>query len=215
MLAPMETPKTGTAVAAALALVIAGGVGYGIHKAVKQRAEERAVVSIVTETTEQLRDVLRTSSPEVAGKIDGNLRVARSWSNVYMADAAEHYLIGAREIARKRADAARNARKFAASRAALAAHMNRAGGRDTSWIRTASQLKKQMEQDHFDLETSLGALADLLQSLPEAQKRLEPYVAASLTLDDGLRAKARQQALEEAKRANADLERARSLAPRF
>ena len=211
----METPKTGTLVAAALGLVIAGGVGYGLHQSVKKRAEQRAVVSVVTETTAQLRDVLKTSSADVAGKIDGNLRVARSWSNAYMADAAEHYLIGAREIARKRADAARNAQKFAASRAALAAHMNRAGRRDTPWIHTASQLKKRMEQDHFDLESSLNALAELLQTLPDAQKRLEPYVEASLTLDDGLRQRARQQALDEAKRATLELERARSLAPRL
>jgi hypothetical protein len=211
----METSKTGTLVAAALGLVIAGGVGYGLHQAVKKRAEQRAIVSVVAETTAQLRDALQAPSPELAGKIDGNLRVARSWSNVYMADAAEHYLIGAREIAKRRADAARNARKFAASRAALAAHMGRAGRRDTPWIRTASQLKKQMEQDHFDLESSLNALAELLRSLPDAQKRLEPYVEASLTLDDGLRLKARQQALDEAKRAALDLERARSLAPRF
>jgi hypothetical protein len=93
--------------------------------------------------------------------------------------------------------------------------MGRAAARDSSWIRTASRLKKQMEQDHFDLESSLNTLAELLQSLPQAQKRLEPYVAASLTLDDGLRAKARQQALDEAKRAAAELQRARSLAPRF
>jgi hypothetical protein len=147
--------------------------------------------------------------------MDGNIRVVRSWSNVYMADAAEHYLIGAREIARKRADAARHAQEFAASRDALAGHMQRAGGRDSSWIRTASQLKKQVEQDHFELETSLNALAELLRSLPEAQKRLEPYVDASLTLEDGLRAKAREQALAEAKRATLELQKVRSLAPRF
>jgi hypothetical protein len=211
----MATQKTGTVVAAVLGLVIAGGVGYGIHQQVKKRAEARAVVSIVGETTEQLRQALQAPSAEVAGRIDGNLRVARSWSNVYMADAAEHYLVGAREIAKKRAESARHAQRFAASRAALAAHMNRAGARDTAWIRAASQLKKQVEQDHFELQTSLDALADLLGSLPEAHKRLEPYVAASLMLDDGLRAKARAQALDEAKRATAELEHARSLAPRF
>jgi hypothetical protein len=211
----MDTPRTGTLVAAALGLVIAGGVGYGLHQQVKKRAEARAVVSVVTETTAQLRDVLKRPSPQVAEKIDGNLRVARSWSNGYMADAAEHYLIGAREIAKKRADAARHAQEFAASRAALAAHMRRAAQRDSSWIRTASRLKKQVEQDHFYLESSLNALAELLQSLPEAQKRLAPYVEASLTLDDAARRRARQQALDEAKRAALDLERARTLAPRF
>lgn len=211
----METPKTGSVIVAALGLVIAGGVGYGLHQAVKKHAEERAVISVVTETTAQLRSVLKAPSADVAEKIDGNLRVAKSWSNVYMADATEHYLVGAREIARKRADATRYAQRFAASRAALAAHMSRAGRRDTPWIHAASQLKKQVERDHFDLETSLNALAGLLQTLPDAQKRLEPYVEASLTLEDGLRRQARQQALDELKRASADLEKARTLAPRF
>lgn len=211
----METPKTGTVVAAALGLVIAAGAGYGIHKQVKKRAERQAVVSIVTETTAQLAQALRAPTPEAAERIDGNIRVARSWSNVYMADAAEHYLIGAREIAKQRAEAARHERRFAASRAALAAHMHRAGARDGAWIRSASQLKKQVERDHFELETSLSALADLLRALPEAQKRLEPYVDASLTLDDGLRAKAREHALAEVKRAALELEQVRSLAPRY
>ncbi len=210
----MDSPKTATVVAAALGLIIAGGVGYGLHQQVKQRAEARAVVSVVSETTAQLRDVLKRPAPEVAEKIDGNLRVARSWGNAYMADATEHYLIGAREIARKRADAARHAQKFAASRAALIAHMRRASQRDSSWIHTASQLKKQMEQAHFELETSLNALAELLQSLPEAQKRLEPYVEASLTLDDAARRQARQQALDEVKRASQELKSARSFGPR-
>lgn len=211
----METPRAATVVAAVLALAIAGGVGYGLHKAAKKRAEERAVVTVVGETTAQLRDALKRPSADMADKIDGNLRVAKSWSNAYMADAAEHYVLGAREIARKRAEAAHFAARFAASRGALAAHMQRAAHRDSGWIHTASQLKKQMERDHFDLELRLNALAGLLESLPEAQKRLTPYVDASLTLEDGLRASARQQALDEIKRATQELERARALAARF
>jgi hypothetical protein len=211
----MATPRTATLAAAALGLIIAGGAGYGVYQFAKKRADERAVVRVVTETTAQLRTVLKTPSAGAAAKIERNLEVARGWSNVYMADAAEHYLIGAREIAKKRADAARNAQKFAASRAALAAHMNHAGRRGTPWISTASQLKQQLERDHFDLESSLNALAALLESLPEAQKRLTPYVEGSLTLEDGLRLQARQRALDELGRATLDLEKARALAPRF
>lgn len=213
----MATSRTGTGtlVAAALGLVIAVAAGYGLYQAAKKRADQRAVISVVSETTTQLREALKTPSAGAAEQIEGNLRVARSWSNPYMADAAEHYLIGAREIVRKRAEAARLARKFAASRAALAAHIHRAGRRDTSWIRAASELKKQVDRDHFDLEITLNALAELLHSLPEAQKRLAPYVEASLTLDDGLRRQAREQALAEIERAAAELEKARSLAPRF
>jgi hypothetical protein len=93
--------------------------------------------------------------------------------------------------------------------------MNRAGARDASWIRTASEMKKRVERAHFELTTSLNALADLLRALPEAQKRLEPYVDASLTLDDALRAKAREQVLAEAKQAGVELEKSRGLAPRY
>jgi hypothetical protein len=210
----MEIPKIGTAVTAALILVVAGGVGYGTYQAIKKRSEARAVVEVVSETTAQLREALKAPSPEAAARIDGNLRVARSWSNAYMADAAEHYLLGAREIAKRRADAARNAQRFAAARSALAAHMNRAGARDSAWIRTASQLKKDVEQAHFELQTSLNALAELLQSLPEAQKRLEPYVDASLTLEEGVRRRAREQALDEVKRAMLQLQDTRGFFPR-
>jgi hypothetical protein len=207
--------RTSSLAAAALGLVIAGGVGYGVYQFIKQRADERAVVRVVAETTAQLRTVLKTPSADAAAKIERNLRVARGWSNIYMADAAEHYVIGAREIAKRRADAARHAQKFAASHAALTAHMNHAGRRDTPWIRSASQLKKQLERDHFELQISLNALAALLESLPEAQKRLTPYVESSLTLEDGLRLQAHKRALDDLKRATLDLEKARSLAPRF
>lgn len=210
-----KTFSTSSLVAGALGLIIVGSVGSGVYKVVKERSDERAVVRVVAETTAQLRSVLKTPRADAAESIERNLRVARGWSNVYMADAAEHYLIGAREIAKRRADAALHAQKFAASRAALAAHMGQAGRRDSPWIRTASQLKKQLERDHFELEVSLNALAALLESLPEAQKRLTPYVESSLTLEDGLRVQAQQRALADLKRATFELEKARSLAPRF
>jgi len=210
-----NTFKTSALLAAGLGMVIAGGVGYGTYRYAKERADERAIVRVVGETTAQLRSVLKTPSAGAAAKIERNLEVARGWSNIYMADAAEHYVVGAREIARQRADAARDLQKFAASRAALLAHMSHAGRRGPGWIGTASQLKKQLERDHFELETSLKALAGLLESLPQAQKRLTPYVESSLILDDALRRQARQRALDELKRATLELEKARSLAPRY
>ena len=210
----MDLSVNRNVVTAALAAVVIVGVGYGGYRFVKERADQRAVVEVVAETTSQLREALKTASPEAAGKIDEKLEVARSWSNVYMADAAEHYLVGAREIAKRRSDAARHAQRFTAARRALSAHMNRAGARDSSWIRTASQLKKEVDQAHFELETSLNALAELLQSLPEAQKRLEVYVDASLTLEEGVRRKAREQVLDEVMRAKLQLQDTRLFGPR-
>ena len=201
----------GTTVTAAVGIAVAAVVGVALHKVNKERNETRAVVSVVTVTTSHLRNSLKTAAPGALENIEGNLRVAKSWSNPELSDATEHYLLGAREIVRRRTEAERLAQKAAASRAALAAHMRNAGQRGTGWIHTASDLKKRVERDHFDLQVQLNALAELLDSLPEANKRLAPHVQASLLLEDDVRKKARLAVLAEAKRASAELEKARNL----
>jgi hypothetical protein len=203
-----------SSVAAAAAIALAAGAGYLVHKEAKKRSEARAMAMVLTEATEQLKSGLKMPSQEALERVEGNLRLAQRWSNADLADATEQYLIGVREILRRRAEASRLTRKASASRAALSAHMGQAGRRDSPWIRNASELKKKVERDHFDLEVQLGALADLLQDLPEANKRLAPHVEASLLLDDAARVGAREAVLEESKRARAELERARSLLPR-
>lgn len=195
----------------AVAIAIAAAVGYGLHLNAKKRAEERAVVSVLSETTAQLREVLRAPASGGAERIDARLGIAKGWSNAELADATEHYLIGAREILRRRADSLRFAEKAAASRAALAAHMNRAGRRDTSWLRTATELKRQVERDHFDLERSLKAVAELLDMLPDANKRLAPHVQASLLLEERARKELRAEVEAEARRAALELEKLRRL----
>ena len=209
----MAVSIRGALVAAALGSAIAAA-GFTLYTASKKRAEQHAVVSVIGETTVQLREALKAPSPEALEKIEGHLRAARGWSNAPVADAAEHYLLGAREIVRRRADSARLAQKAAASRAALSAHMSGASRRDTPWFRAASDLKKQVERDHFDLDVSLKALAELLDSLPDAHKRLAPHVEPALLLEDGVRRQAQQQAVAEARRAAGDLEKVRNLLPR-
>jgi hypothetical protein len=206
----MSSSRIATGFVATVAVVIAIGVGYGIHVSHKKLQEQRAVVSVVGDTTVQLRGALKGPSPEALGNIENSLKIAKHWSNADLADATEHYLVGARAIVRRRAEANRLQAKAAASRAELAAHMQRAGQRDTPWIHTASALKRQVERDHFDLEVQLKALADLLETLPEANKRLAPHVQASLLLDDDARRGARKAVLEESSRALAELEKVRT-----
>jgi hypothetical protein len=210
----MSSSKVGNAVVVTLCLAVAAGVGYAIHKATKKRNEQRAVVSMVTDTTAQLKSALKSASPEVLEQVEGNLRVTKSWSNIALAQAAEEYLVGAREIMRRRAEADRLSAKAASSRAALAAHMNRAERRDSRWIQTASALKKRVEAEHFELDVKLKALAELLETLPEANKPLAPYVQASLLLDDESRTRAKDEVIAEARRASLELEKTRSILPR-
>jgi hypothetical protein len=201
------------AVVAALVLAIAGGTGYWLYAAKQKKEQQRALAALLGDTTVQLRKALNgPPPPDLVSKIDGNLKAAKAPRDPALADAAEHYIHGAREIVRRRADAERLAREAAMSRRALAMHMAAASARDSYWIRVATDLKKRVERDHFDLDVSLKALSELLMTLPEAQKRLEPHVDASLLLEEAERRNARARAQEAAKRAADELEKARRLA---
>ena len=201
------------AVVAAVVLVIAGTTGYWLHVEKQKRDQQRALVALLGDTTVHLRKALNGPPPaDVVSKIDGNLKAVTAPRHPALADAAEHYIHGAREIVRRRADAERLWREAAMSRRALAMHMAAASRRDTYWIRVATDLKKRAERDHFDLEVSLKALSDLLLTLPESQKFLALHVDASLLLEDAVRRQARERAQETAKRAADELEKVRRLA---
>ena len=207
----MSTTRIASALVGALGITVAAGVGYLLHKEARARSESRAVVTIVQEATVELERGLKMPSQEAVAKVDESLRVAQGWHDPELVQATEAYLVGVREILRRRADASRLTQKAASSRAVLAAHMSHAQRRDTPWIRAAMDLKKQVERDHFDLDVQLSTLADLLGGLPEANKRLAPHVQASLLLEDAKRVTAREAVLAEAKRARAELDKTRAL----
>ena len=195
-------------------LAIGAVIGYTMWGQHQKLQQERAVAALVGDTTTQLRQAL-TAAPtkENFSRIDGNLRSLKAPRQPELADAAEHYILGAREIVRRRLDAARFAQQAAAGRQALTAHMNAAGGRrGEAWFRAALDLKKRVEREHFELDITLKALYELLGSLPEAQTRLAPHVRPALLLEDPLRLRAREQARADAERAAGELEKVRRLA---
>jgi hypothetical protein len=198
---------------AVLVLAIAGGTGYWLYADKKRKEERRHVIALLQDTTTELRKALRTPpAPDLVQKLDSNLKLAKSPRDRLLEDAAEHYIQGAREIVRRRADAERLTREASMSRRALSMHMAAAARRDSYWIRVASDLKKRVERDHQDLDLSLKALSQLLFTLPDAQKRLEPHVEASLLLEDAERRAARDRAQQALERAHQELEKVRSLA---
>ena len=188
----------GKLIVAVVVLAIAGGTGYYLFAAKQKKEQQRRVAELVADTTANLRKAL-TAPPaaELVAHIDGNLKLAKAPRDPMLAGAAEEYIHGAREIVRRRAHSM---------------HMSAAAGRDTYWIRVATDLKKRVERDHFELELSLKALSTLLFTLPESQKRLEPHVGAALLLEESERRAARERAEETAKRAHEELEKVRRLA---
>jgi hypothetical protein len=196
----------------AVLAIVGAVIGYAMWGKYQRLQQERAVTALLADTTTQLRQAL-TAAPtkEIFSRIDGNLRSLKAPRQPELADAAEHYILGAREIVRRRVDAARYAQQAAAGRQALTAHMNAAGGRrGEAWFRTALDLKKKVEREHFELDVTLKALYELLGSLPDAEKRLAPH--AALLLEERLRVQAREQARADAERAAAELEKVRRLA---
>lgn len=194
-----------------LAMVVAG-LAYLAYGAAQKRAQQRHVKELVVDTTEKLRQVLVAKTAlDLFAPLDANLKAARAPRDPKLADAAEHYILGAREIARRRTDIERLSRQAAASRQALASHMGNAGHRGPAWMNQAVVLKKRVEDDHFALGLSLKALDELLFTLPDAERRLAPHVGRDVLIEASVRDSARKQTQDELRRANDDLERIRRL----
>jgi hypothetical protein len=201
------------AVVAAVVLAICGTTAYYLIASKQERDQQAAVVALLGDTTVQLRKALSgPAQAELVSKIDSNLKAVSAPRAPRLADAAGHYIHGAREIARRKSDAERLTREAAMSRRALTMHMAAASARDTYWIRVASDLKKRVERDHQELDVSLKTLSHLLATLPESRKELAPHVDGSLLLAEAEGRRAQERADEAAKRANQELEKVRNLA---
>lgn len=191
---------------------LVAGLAYMAYVATQKRSQQRHVQELVRDTTDKLRQVLvAKTAPNLVAALEANLQAAKAPRDPKLADAAEHYIIGAREIARRRADVERLSREAAVSRQALASHMSHAAHRNQAWMRNALALKKRVENDHFNLGLSLKALDELLFTLSDAEQRLAPHVGRELLIEASLRDSARKQAQDQLHRAADDLDRARRI----
>jgi hypothetical protein len=201
------------AIAAAAIVAIAAAAAWAVHVRNQTRSQHDAIAALVGDATEELAEALTKGSAGMA-RADQRLETLRAMDvsrQRPFADAAEHYLISTRTIARASADAARLTRQAAADRQALAAHMG--ARRSDAWFAASLELKKRVEKDHFDLGLAYKALDEVLFSLAEDTKRLSAYVQPSQLLEDNLRASSRTRLKDEAAAAAAELEKARRLVP--
>jgi len=72
--------------------------------------------------------------------------------------------------------------------------------------------KDRLEKDYFDYRTSAEALSRLLDSLPQARKKLALHVGAAPLVDETALRNARQRALEDSRRVADEVAKARQLA---
>jgi len=202
-----------TLVAVAAAIVVlaalAGGLTYKGHK---QKQDESAILGAVAESTLVLNEALGPQgAADAAARLDAHLARIKAAQHTPLSEAAEDYVLGAREVARRRAEATRLTAPAAAARQALLAHLAAGGRRNEGWFQHAGELKKRVENAHFELNSALKTLDSLLEGMPESRKRIAPLVGEKALVRADTLAAARAQEQEELKRSAEELERARQI----
>jgi len=208
----MFSAKKLSLVALVALIALAALVAYWMYGSYQKGAQQKAIAGLVAEGTAQLKAAIAGNpDAESVARIDATLqalRDTRASRQIAMVGAAEGYLVSARAIILRKAEVARAVPQVTASREALAAHMRTPRGRDDSWIRRASDLKKKMDQDYAQLERQLKTLADLVYTFPDSEKAIAPYVEKSLLLGDAQQQAAYKQVEAQAKRAAEESDRA-------
>jgi hypothetical protein len=186
-----------------------------------------AVTVLVKDTSERLQAALAietgaASVDQTVGRLDDHaqevdkhvleLRGLSASPNRALVDAAEEYMLTVRQILRNQAASHRYRIQVSASDRALRDHMRAAKRRSGSWIQEALRAKDRLEKDYFDYRLSASAFSRLLESYPDARKKLALHVGGVLLADETTAANARRRALDSARRLADEVERARQLA---
>jgi|SRR5882672_1882948 len=215
--------NTKTVAIAAVALVVTVALliwGYGAHK---KREADKAILTLVTDTGTRLRDALgiETAPPtadrarfvkkldEHAATAEYNLQAFKrldSGSNQALADAADDYLVTAREILKRQAEGHRYRLLMAESEQALRAHM-RSSDRSAAWVQGAVKAKERMNKDFRGYSLAAETFGKLLGSFPASQKKMAAYVAPAALIDSALIGTTRERVANDVKQVTADYEK--------
>jgi hypothetical protein len=125
-----------------------------------------------------------------------------------LGDATDAYLVTVREILRRQAASNRHRIALTASLEALRTHM-RSDDRTGRWVTAAVRAREQVDADYREYRRTTEAYGTLLDTLAEAEKKIAPYVDASLLSDSRLIEAARRRTLDALGEAAAEMEQAK------
>jgi hypothetical protein len=220
-----------TAAIAVVGLVAASVLGYCGVREYGERGLHAAVAALLQDTSARLRDALdgeaatRAADPaeaarrldEQADEVDQRLAVLhrlRASPDRALFDAADLYMVTARELLRRTASSQRYRAASANSTRALRHLAETADRRSGAWIGRTIAAKEQAERDYADYRRAVDATVSLLESLADPRDRLARQVDPAILIEEGLRAQAAERAREAGKRAAEELDQARRLATR-
>lgn len=212
-----------TMVMAAVGLFVVAAVGYVGYSAFKTRELNKTSVAVLADSNARLREALSMeAAPPAADRAqivrkldehavaaDRNLKEFKRLDaarNQVLADAADSYLLGAREILKKQADSQRYRLAFADGSRALREHM-RSDNRTSAWVQQAVKVKERVNKDYRGYNLNAVALGQFLETLSAAQKTIAPYVGPSALIAEDLIARARKQVVEDTERTAAEMEK--------
>lgn len=217
-------------IAAGLAGVLAAlALGFWAYGALKQRDLVEAVVSLVGDTSAELKEALSleaasslAGTPEAVSRLERYarsttmrleaLRAMETWRDPELADAAKSYLSAARQLLQNQVASHRHRAHFADSTEILREHMSAASRRTDGWIEEALRRKRQVDRDYGEYRFAVETFGRLLAAYPEARSGLASRMDRGLLVEDTLVKEARARVLQAGKRAGAEMEKARELA---
>ncbi len=221
-------PRARLAAITIAVLLIGTVLAYAVLRGYRTHAAQGVVTALVAETSTRLRDALaadaRAAPAAAARRLDDQadeidqrlaaLHRVRPAPDRALVDAADLYMVTARELVRRTAASLRYRESFAASTGALRALAETADRRSGVWIGRVISAKEQAERDYSDYRRALDAMVSLLESLAEPRARLARQIDPAMLVEEALRAEAEARAREAAKRAADQLDQARRLASR-
>jgi hypothetical protein len=216
-----------TIVIAAVALVLAAGLGYWGYTAYKTRELRAGIAVLVKDAGGRLRDALGAEAgpapanhEQLAKTLDEHAaaveKLAERLNRLELgrdrafSDDADSLLVTIREILRRQASIHRLYLLHTESLQTLRDHM-RADNRTGAWVRQAVRTKERAEKDFRDYRLVVASYATVLGSFPVAQKRVASHVGPAPLVEEALIGKARERALETAMQAEVEMEKVRRL----
>jgi len=214
---------TKTIVIAIAALIVAVALlswGYSAHK---KSGANKTILALVTDTGARLRDALESEAAppptdraglvkkldEHAATVDLSLQTLKKLdaaSVQALADAADDYIVTAREILKKQADSHRYRLLLAESSQALRDHL-RHDNHTRAWIQEAVKVKERVNKDYRGYNLAASLLDKLLGSFSALQKKIAPHAGRAVLIEDSLVADAHGRVQDDMKAVAAQFEK--------
>jgi hypothetical protein len=212
-------------VIAAAAAILVVGFAFGGYHTYQKRELRAQVAELVQAASGQLNEALPVDVNAPAAGQDKRLesaipqaeaglkqlRALAAGRDPALVEAADPYVASVLEVLRRQAGATRSRARFIDDRKLLEQHMARVGTRSEGWFAEAIQLRKRLDQDHYDYQLSVTSLGNLLAGLVGARRKLAERLPAVPLPEEAAITRARERTLAAASAAKQELEQAKRL----